>query len=172
MSATPDADRSPTTVVARPPLGPRLFDGIEIDPTWQSRFVWSILFAVASAVVVTAAMLTPNPAGHGTHTQLGLPPCGFLVFTGYPCPGCGLTTSFAYMVRANLAGAWMANPFGIVLFLATFAMVPLAAAGLVRSWSVVATLDRLHAEKIAIGLSVLCMVVWTIRVSIEYFTGA
>ena len=64
------------------------------------------------------------------------------------------------------------QPFGIVLFLATFAMVPLAATGLVRSWSVVATLDRLHAEKIAIGLSVLCMVVWTIRVSIEYFTAA
>jgi hypothetical protein len=173
VSVTPEANSSPTpaAVVARPALG-GMFTGIETDATWQSRFVWSILFSIASAVVVTAALLTPNPAGHGTHTQLGLPPCGFLVFTGYPCPGCGLTTSFSYMVRANLFGAWTANPFGIVLFLCTFAMIPLAATGFVRGWSVVATLDRIHAEKIAIGLSALCMVVWSIRVAIEYATGA
>lgn len=174
MSGTPDVDTtvSPAAVVARPALGPGMFSGIETDATWHSRFVWAILFGIPTAVVITAAMLTPNPAGHGTHTQLGLPPCGFLVFTGYPCPGCGLTTSFAYMVRVNLLGAWLANPFGIVLFLCTFAMIPLAAVGFVRGWSVVATLDRIHAEKIAIALSALCMIVWSIRVAIEYATGA
>ncbi len=148
------------------------FDGLEADSAWQSRFVWALLFAIPTAVVITAAMLTPNPHGHGTHTQLGLPPCGFLVFTGYPCPGCGLTTSFAYMVRLQLGGAWHANPFGIVLFLCTFAMIPLAATAFVRGWSVVATLDRIHAEKIAIALSVLSMAVWMIRVAVEYASGA
>jgi hypothetical protein len=132
-----------------------------------SRAIWAVLFAVPTAVVVTAAMLTPNPAGHGTHTQLGLPPCGFLVFSGYPCPGCGLTTAFAYMVRLQLLGAWHANPFGIALFLCTVAFIPLAAIGFVRGWPVVATLDRIHAEKFAIGLSLLSLTAWVVRVATQ-----
>ena len=138
---------------------------------WVSRLVWFVLFAVPLAVVITAALLTPSPTGHGTHTQLGLPPCGFLVFTGYPCPGCGLTTAFAHMVRLQVGGAWTANPFGIVLFTVTFLTIPLAAIGFVRGWGVVATLDRLHAEKIAIGLSLLSLVVWIIRVGVQAYGG-
>jgi len=136
-----------------------------------SRVVWAILFAVPTAVMVTAATLTPNPLGHGTHTQLGLPPCGFLVFTGYPCPGCGLTTAFAYMIRANVFGAWMANPFGIALFLATFAFIPLAAVGFVRGWPVIATLDRVHAEKAAVALSILSLLAWVTRIAMQMSVG-
>src|SRR5688572_24322979 len=77
------------------------------------RLVWIGFFGAASAVVVVAALLTPAPIGHGTHTQLGLPPCGFLLFTGYPCAGCGLTTAFAHMVRLEVVAAAHANPFGI-----------------------------------------------------------
>jgi len=136
-----------------------------------SRVVWAVLFAVPTAVVVTAAMLTPSPAGHGTHTQLGLPPCGFLVFSGYPCPGCGLTTAFAHMVRLEVGGAWQANPFGIALFLCTFAFIPLAAVGFVRGWPVVATLDRIHAEKFAIALSLLSLTAWVARVAMQMMAG-
>jgi hypothetical protein len=138
---------------------------------WSSRITWFVLFAVPLAVVITAAMLTPSSSGHGTHTQLGLPPCGFLVFTGYPCPGCGLTTAFAHMVRLQILGAWSANPFGIVLFTVTALTIPVAAVGFVRGWGVVATLDRLHAEKIAIGLSLLSLAVWIIRVASQAFGG-
>ncbi len=136
-----------------------------------SRVVWAVLFAVPTAVVVTAAMLTPSPAGHGTHTQLGLPPCGFLVFSGYPCPGCGLTTAFAHMVRLEVGGAWQSNPFGIALFLCTFAFIPLAAVGFVRGWPVVATLDRIHAEKFAIVLSLLSLTAWVARVAMQMMAG-
>ena len=136
-----------------------------------SRIVWSVLFAIPTAVMVTAATLTPNPVGHGTHTQLGLPPCGFLVFTGYPCPGCGLTTAFAHMIRLQVIGAWTANPFGIALFLATFAFIPLAALGFVRGWPVVATLDRIHAEKVAVVLSILSLVAWVARVGLQMSAG-
>lgn len=138
-------------------------------PALLSRFIWAVLFAIPTAVVVTAAMLTPSSEGHGTHTQLGLPPCGFLVFSGYPCPGCGLTTAFAHMVRLQIVGAWHANPFGIALFTCTAAFIPLAAIGFVRGWPVVATLDRIHAEKFAIGLSLLSMTAWVVRVATQMF---
>jgi len=139
--------------------------------SWTSIAVWAVLFAVPLAVVITAAMLTPSPAGHGTHTQLGLPPCGFLVYTGYPCPGCGLTTSFSHMVRLQLIGAFHANPFGILLFTFTFLTIPLAAWGMIRRLPVIDTLDRLHAEKIAIALSVISIVVWVVRISMQYWAA-
>lgn len=140
--------------------------------TWVSRAVWAILWALPTAVLVTAAMLSPDPRGHSTHTQLGLPPCGFLMFTGYPCPGCGLTTAFAHMVRFQIGGAWRANPFGIVLFLATAAFIPFAALGFVRGWSVIAALDRIHAEKVVIGLALLSFGSWLARVAIQWMATA
>jgi hypothetical protein len=133
--------------------------------------VWFFLFAVPLAVVITAAMLTPSAQGHGTHTQLGLPPCGFLVYTGYPCPGCGLTTSFAHMVRLQVIGAFHANPFGILLFITTVLVIPLAFYGMIRRIPVVDLLDRFHAEKIAIGLSVVSIAVWGVRIGMQYFAA-
>ncbi len=59
--------------------------------------------------------LTPDPSGHGTHQQLGLPPCAIYFLTGRPCPSCGLTTSVSATLHGNLALAWRANPFGILI---------------------------------------------------------
>ncbi|MAQ14256.1 MAG: hypothetical protein CMN30_05615 [Sandaracinus sp.] len=129
-----------------------------------SRFTWFVLMAIPLAVIITATTITPDPAGHGTHMQLGLPPCGFLVATGLPCPGCGLTTSFSHMVRLQFAGAAHANPFGVALFLVTFFTIPVAAVGLVRGLPVLATLERLHFEKVIVLLAACSSVVWLIRI--------
>ncbi len=133
-----------------------------------SRIGWFVLFAVPLAVLITAAQLTPSPAGHGTHTQLGLPPCGFLLVTGFPCPGCGLTTSFAHMMRFEVVDAARANPFGVPLFLVSFFTIPVAAMGFVRGWRVLETLDRFHAERVAIMLSACSILVWLVRVSVRF----
>lgn len=166
------AELSGTAALAPPaePRGRGAVFGADLvgQGTWTSIFTWLVLFSGPLAVLITAATLSPSPEGHGTHTQLGLPPCGFLVYTGYPCPGCGLTTSFSHMIRLDVIGAFGANPFGILLFLCTAAMVPLALLGIVRRMPVIDTLDRLHAEKIAIGLSVVSIVVWVVEVGLQY----
>lgn len=133
-----------------------------------SRVGWFVLFAVPLAVLITAACLTPSPAGHGTHTQLGLPPCGFLVVTGMPCPGCGLTTSFAHMVRLEVVDAARANPFGVPLFLVSFFTIPVAAVGFLRGWPVLETLDRFRAERVAIMLSVCSVIVWLVKIMVRF----
>lgn len=130
-----------------------------------SRTVWLAWLATAVSVLATAAVLAPDAAGHGTHTQLGLPPCGFLLATGWPCPGCGLTTSFAHMVRLEVVGATAANPFGVMLFLVTVASVPIALLGAARALPVVRTLDRLGFERGMIGLAVGALVVWGARMA-------
>ncbi|MBN2215837.1 MAG: DUF2752 domain-containing protein [Pirellulales bacterium] len=65
--------------------------------------------------LVVAAFLRPDGRGHGTHQQLGLPPCSFEVLFGLPCPSCGSTTAFAYVVRGRLAEAFRANVGGTIL---------------------------------------------------------
>ena len=58
-----------------------------------------------------------TPRTMATHTQLGLPPCNMVQLTGYPCPTCGMTTSFALLVRGDLPGSLRANWVGTLLAL-------------------------------------------------------
>ena len=53
-----------------------------------------------------------NPRTSATHTQLGMPPCNFVTLTGKPCPSCGMTTSFALLVRGDVVSSLRANWVG------------------------------------------------------------
>ena len=68
------------------------------------------------AVLLTAAYATPNRAGVGTHSSsLHMQPCQFLERTHLPCPGCGMTTSFAWFVRGKLLASVYVQPMGATL---------------------------------------------------------
>jgi hypothetical protein len=66
-------------------------------------------------LLVMATGLAPAVGGFGTHRQLGLQECGFLLRTGLPCPACGMTTSFAWFARGNIAASFYVQPMGCVL---------------------------------------------------------
>jgi hypothetical protein len=92
------------------------------------------------AVFVTAWILNPysadgSPLRLETHRQLGLPPCTFLEVTGLPCPSCGMTTSFALLVRGDVGNSLRANAVGTLLALFCLALIPwsLASAAYKRS---------------------------------------
>ena len=72
-----------------------------------------------AALMLVSARLTPATAGHGTHTQLGLPPCAWAATMNRPCPTCGMTTAFAYATHGRLADAFVAQPFGLLMALGT-----------------------------------------------------
>lgn len=87
----------------------------------------SVAVAVGSgAVLGLAALLEPSPAGHGTHTQLGLGSCSFLSATGVPCPMCGATTSFSLMAHLRPLDAVVNQPFATLLFLLTASVFAVA----------------------------------------------
>ncbi|MCB9677855.1 MAG: DUF2752 domain-containing protein [Alphaproteobacteria bacterium] len=69
----------------------------------------------------TALWLDASPEGHGTHTQLGLNSCSFLVATGYPCPMCGATTTFTLWAHVHPIAGIVNQPFASLLFLMTVA---------------------------------------------------
>jgi hypothetical protein len=59
-----------------------------------------------------------------THTKLGLPACSFKTMVGVPCPSCGMTTSFALLVRGDVGNSLRANAAGTVLALFCLALIP------------------------------------------------
>lgn len=73
-----------------------------------------VAMACLGALVI-AATLTPSPTGVETHLALGFDRCGYLTRSGLPCPTCGMTTSFAYFVRGDLARSAVAQPMGALL---------------------------------------------------------
>jgi len=78
--------------------------------------------ALGSLGLLTVAMLLrPSPAGHGTHTALGMPPCSWADRLNAPCPACGMTTSFAYAANGDPLGSLRAQPFATLLALGTAA---------------------------------------------------
>jgi hypothetical protein len=101
-----------------PWLGPRLKIGR------AARLAWAGVGMVCAAVLTIAAFLTPDPSGLGTHRQLlHLAPCSFVLTSGLPCPTCGMTTSFAWMMNGHPLAALTAQPAGAVLCLATMMLL-------------------------------------------------
>ena len=75
-------------------------------------------------LLATAEWLKPSPLRHGTHQQLGLPPCTFLALFGRPCPTCGMTTAWAHLVRGQVIGALRVNVGGTLLAVVAAIAVP------------------------------------------------
>lgn len=71
--------------------------------------------AACLAVLLVGASLPPSGRGVGTHQALGLQRCAFLDRMGLPCPTCGMTTSFAWFARGNLAASLYVQPMGAIL---------------------------------------------------------
>ena len=77
-----------------------------------------------AGVLLTAAVLEPSPEGMGTHQQLGLSPCYFPKNLGVPCPACGMTTSWAYLMDGNVRASAEVNLGGFVLCITCLFCVP------------------------------------------------
>jgi hypothetical protein len=96
-----------------------------VDNCIVGRYRWSVALAglCFAAPLVVACFLRPNPAGHGTHQQLGLPPCSFIVLFGIRCPTCGMTTAWACAMHGRWGDALRANVGGTLLCLIDIAVV-------------------------------------------------
>ena len=111
------------------------------------------LVLTTGPVLAIAALLEPSPAGVGTHKQLGLGGCTVLTLTGWPCPMCGMTTTFSHMAHLSPVEALWTQPFGVVLFLITltaFGIGGAAIAGL-GWWRSVASVVLTYEVQIAVG---------------------
>lgn len=77
----------------------------------------SAVAGLGSVAIGTAAALNPGTIESGPIL------CPFRLMTGLPCPGCGLTRSWVYVAHGDWTDAVGANPFGVVTFAVTAAVV-------------------------------------------------
>lgn len=129
-----------------------------------SRALWLVASGASLAVLCLARALHPDPRGFGTHEQLGLPPCGFLSLTHWPCPGCGLTTAFSCMARGDVLSALRANAFGVPLFAIVCAAAPFCTWAALRDLSSREALARVGGPRTLVLLALGWMSSWIVRV--------
>lgn len=128
-----------------------------------ARMLLVLSAVVLAAALATARWLIPDARGFGTHEQLRLPPCAFRVMSGIPCPACGMTTSFAHLVRGQVVRAFRVNAAGCLLGVAAVALIPwcLISAAVGRPIA-----PNSPAPTALVGLMAIwavCVAVWSVR---------
>jgi hypothetical protein len=136
-----------------------------LGPFRHNRAQWLGSALIIAAVLITARLLTPDPRGFGTHTQLGLPECPFLHMTGWPCPTCGLTTCFALLAHGSWRAGLCCHPVGALLFGASCAVFGFCMYAAVRGIAFQRTWLRLHAERACLTLVYALLAQWLTRIA-------
>lgn len=96
-----------------------------------NRLASAAILGASLGLLGVALWLTPDPRGHGSHVQLGLPPCLPMMLWHVPCPTCGMCTAFAHAARGELLSAFHAQPAGLLLAVLTAAAVAISALSLI-----------------------------------------
>jgi hypothetical protein len=95
-------------------LGPK-----PLSVSTEARVISTIVGICCIAVLGVAAWLTPNQHGVGTHCELGFNGCLWVQRIDMPCPTCGMTTAFAHAANGHLWKAFLTQPLGAILAVAT-----------------------------------------------------
>ncbi|OUX02795.1 MAG: hypothetical protein CBD91_01695 [Phycisphaeraceae bacterium TMED231] len=90
------------------------------------RLASGLVALIAATVLTIAWILVPSDDGLGTHRQLGMPPCNWIVAANMPCPTCGMTTAFSHAAHGDLPASFGTQPMGAVLAVVTAATVLVA----------------------------------------------
>ncbi|UCE58298.1 MAG: DUF2752 domain-containing protein [Phycisphaerales bacterium] len=154
----------------RHPLGPMVYRVTAKRPA-MARVIAALVLAGCLAILGVAAWLYPDPAGMGTHRQLGYPQCSLVTLVGLPCPTCGMTTAFAHTVRGELCRAFQAHPAGLVFALATVVTAAVSASALITAkvWAV--NWYRVSPTWVALGVAAILVGGWVYKLAVGLMTG-
>jgi hypothetical protein len=112
-----------------------------------------------------------SPRRMETHRQLGLPPCTFYWVTGWPCPSCGMTTSFSHLAHGDMGESLRSNPAGTLL--AACALIAIPWCAISATWGKrlgIRDYELLIARGM-LALFGLLMVMWVIRLGWLWANG-
>jgi hypothetical protein len=96
---------------------------------WWVRGTLLLIAAGLTLVFFVATQVRPyntdgTPMRMASHQTLGMPPCRFQQMADMPCPSCGMTTSFALLVRGDVVNSLRANWVGTGLAVFCVLMIP------------------------------------------------
>lgn len=136
------------------------------------RATWALVGLASAAVLTVAAILKPDPRGYGTHEALGMEPCGFVFMTGLPCPTCGMTTSFSYLMHGQPLASLKAQPAGFLLCVATAALMVASLLAALRGEIVTINWERIGAVRLSLTVGFVLVGGWAIKLAMGFATGA
>jgi predicted anti-sigma-YlaC factor YlaD len=136
--------------------------------TNSGRLISAIVFGVSASILLVAFALTPNTKdGVGTHTAMGLPPCGLEEATGIPCATCGMTTSFSLAVHGDLAAAFTNQPAGALLAVLTAMAVVLSGYAFVTGMSLAPIGAVIWQPRVVVIGAVILLIAWAYKIVIH-----
>ncbi len=88
--------------------------------------------STAAVAVVGLAAVVVAAVSHPAAVEAGPTVCPLRALTGLPCPGCGLTRSWVWLLHGEPGQAMAANPFGVVALLLAVVVIVGSAIALAR----------------------------------------
>ena len=152
-------------------LGP-LVRFVRLERALIGRLYALIVLAGVAGVLTAAWRIDPGRATAGTHRQLGLPPCGFLLMTGLPCPTCGMTTAFAHTVRGDWLMAVRSQAAGLILALATLAAGTAALLTLVSGFRPALNWYRINPLHVVWWSAAAFVLAWAVKLGFGLLDGS
>jgi len=132
----------------------------------EHRLVLVGALALPVALFVLGRVLDPDPRGWGTHEQLGFRPCLPMREWGFPCPGCGVTTSIALVAHGQPLAALRTQPFGLVALGTALAVAAWALTGHARGRDLYAELPRVAWSRWGSALLTLALLAWLYKLTL------
>jgi hypothetical protein len=131
----------------------------------RSRRLHALGVALTALILLSIAfILNPAEEGIGTHQQLGLPQCGWILAADIPCPTCGMTTAWSHTVRGEFPTAFMTQPMGMFLAFITFLVAVGGCITAVTGYSFQPLLYRFPPSRIIILASALALLAWGFKI--------
>jgi hypothetical protein len=127
---------------------------------WPEKLVILCLLALAIYLLSLSFAFVPI---HGNRAVIGpvlLPPCGFKISTGVPCPTCYMTRSFALMARGRILTAFELQPAGAILWTLLALAVPVLLVALVVPRPVWPLVERWPWKSIFLAFFLLILAGW------------
>ncbi|MBC8309338.1 MAG: DUF2752 domain-containing protein [Phycisphaerales bacterium] len=131
----------------------------------RKRRIYALGVALATLFLLSIAFfLQPSTDGVGTHQQLGLPQCGWILAANVPCPTCGMTTAWSHTVRGELPSAFMVQPLGMLLAITAFLVVIGGFVTACTGYSFQPLLYRFPPSRIFVFLITAALVAWGFKI--------
>lgn len=131
---------------------------------WRARGAAAAVASVTAGVLVIAAIVDPDQEGHGTHEQLGLPPCSWAETFRTPCMTCGMTTSFSHAAEGDLLSSFLVQPAGMLLAVATAAIFWIALYVAATGSHIGSMLIRMMTARVWLAVAGLGIAAWVYKI--------
>jgi hypothetical protein len=118
----------------------------------------------AITLLMVAVYVQPASEGIGTHQQLGLPQCGWILAANIPCPTCGMTTAWSHTVRGEFPSAFLAQPMGMLLAIGTMCVAVGGGISAMTGYSFNGMLYRFAPSKVFIVIAIVTLASWGLKI--------